>query len=397
MGAQPANPESDLEMATFSLGSSREQRKIQGGFDPWLVVAAIGLIVFGLIAIYSEGTVRPNSTTFQRQSLNIALGLVPFSVFAFVHPKTWLRLANGIYVLNVVLLFAVLLKGQTAKGAERWIDIGPMQFQPSELSKILLVLTLASFFAVRREEINKLSTFLLSFLHVGVPAGLILAQPHLGATLVVLFTWLAICIVAGVPIRFIATFCAIFAVIIGLVVGVPQVRNTVLKPYQAERVAEMFGNVRDKKGKSYQTEQSKIAFGVGGITGVGFRNGERKAGRFIPEQDTDFVFTIIGEEFGLVGCTLVLGLFGLLFMRCWLGIIGEYENYYQTMSAGVLTVFAAHTFANLGMVLEMVPVVGLWLPFMSRGGTAIWLCMSLVGLMLNIRSREKSVLFNVQH
>ena len=384
-------------MATFSIGSSREQRKIQGGFDPWLIVAAVGLIAFGLLAIYSEGVTRDGGKSFQKQIINIAFGFVPFGIFAFVHPKVWLRMANVIYVLNVVLLTAVLFKGQSTNGAERWIMIGSTKFQPSELSKLLIILTLASFFAVRRDEIKKLSTFLLSLLHVAVPAGLILAQPHLGATLVVMFTWLALSLISGVPLKFIATFVSGFVILVALVVTVAPVRKAILKPYQEKRVLAMFGQSRDNKGDNYQTEQSKIAFGVGGLTGVGFQNGERKAGRFIPEQHTDFVFSIIGEEFGLVGCTLVLGLFGLLFLRCWLGILGEYENYYQGISAGILTVFAAHTFANLGMVLEMVPVVGLWLPFMSYGGTAMWLCMSLVGLMLNIKSREKSVLFNVQH
>ncbi len=379
-------------MAAISFRSKADQRRSSGGFDPWMVIFAGALIGIGLLAIFSTG-MGGSQTNFKKQVFNVLLGLVPAGIFAFVHPKTWLRMVNTIYTTNLVLLALVLVKGSTVKGAERWINFGPLQFQPSELSKILLVLTLASFYAARREEIHKFSTFALSILHILPPAVLILMQPHLGATLVVISVWLAISLVAGVPGKFVASVVGGAAILATLVLAVPPVRNFVLRDYQKQRVEAMLTKGQDKKGRNYHSEQSKIAFGVGGLTGKGFGHGERKAGKFIPEQDTDFIFSVIGEEFGLFGCTLVLLLFGGLFQRIWLGMIGDYEPFYQMIAAGSLTVLAFHTVVNIGMVLEILPVVGLWLPFLSRGGTAIWLCMSLVGLMLNVRSKEQSVLY----
>jgi rod shape determining protein RodA len=149
----------------------------------------------------------------------------------------------------------------------------------------------------------------------------------------------------------------------------------------------------DRQGKNWQTDRAEIAFGVGGVSGAGFGNGQQKAGHFIPEQHNDFIFTVVGEEGGLIGCTLVLAAFGFFFFRVFLIMHLATDPFYRMIAAGIFAILGFHTFVNIAMVLQIVPVVGLWLPFLSYGGTALWLCMACVGLLLNIRRREKPLLF----
>ncbi len=193
-------------MASLSIapGYGAEQRR--GPKIDWLLVLATCiLITVGLMSLYSEGMTHDSGANFRKQLLNTAIGLVPFSIFAFVPPRIWRRIAgNVIYAINILALMFVLVKGVSKNGSERWIQLGSLQVQPSELAKILLVLTLASFYSRRQDSIQKISTFGLGILHVFVPAVLVLMQPHLGAAMVMVVTWFAISSVAGVPGKFMA-------------------------------------------------------------------------------------------------------------------------------------------------------------------------------------------------
>ncbi len=153
----------------------------------------------------------------------------------------------------------------------------------------------------------------------------------------------------------------------------------------------MFSN--DSKKGNYQTDRAEIAFGVGGVSGTGYLKGEQKMGHFIPEQNDDFIFTVIGEEGGLIGCTLVLAAYGFFFYRLWLVMFFASDPYYKMIVGGLFASLGFHMFVNIAMVLHIVPVVGLWLPFLSYGGSAMWMCMSAVALALNIRARERPILF----
>ena len=366
--------------------TSRQPLKV----DWFLLLGAILLIAFGLASQFSKayGT---SSKDFIKHAINIVVGLAPFAVFWLVKPKAWMRMANLLYFVNLGLLALVLVIGENRNGADRWINLGFTQFQPSEAAKILIVLTLATFFAKRYEQIHRFSTFVWSFVHVAVPVALIIKQPHVGASIAILATWLCICLAAHVPWKFVLG--AGIAVVASLAVAftVPAVGDLVLKGYHKERLKAMF--TRDEKGESFQTERAAMALGSGGLLGTGFLKGEQKKLDMIPFQNTDFVFTIIGEEGGLVGSTLVLIAFGFFFYRIWLIYLHATEPYYRMIATGLLGMLAFHTVVNLAMVLQLLPVVGLWLPFMSYGGTAMWLCMACVGLLLNVRSKEKKVLF----
>ena len=364
-------------------------------FDWFLLLATLILLTFGLLCQFSKAH-DSGSSEFKKQLLNVAVGLVPFAIFSLVKPKLWMRAANVLYFVNLGLLATVLQIGVSKNGAERWISLGFTEFQPSEAAKILIVLTLATFFAKRHDQINRFSTFALSFLHIVIPVALIVKQPHMGASLAIVATWLCVCLAAQVPWRFV--FGAGLAVVGLLIVAftVPSIGKYVVKDYHLGRLKALIGGGdKDTQGKNFQTYRAAIAFGSGGLLGTGFLKGEQKKLGMIPEQSTDFVFTIIGEEGGLVGCTLVLLAFGFFFYRIWLVFLNATEPFYRMVAAGLLGMLAFHTIVNLGMVLQLLPVIGLWLPFMSYGGTAMWLCLASVGLLLNVRSREKPVLFEM--
>ena len=349
----------------------------------WWMLLTVGLLMgIGLMSLYSIDHAA-SSDYFKKQLLRIGIGVVPFMIFWLVRPDWLRRWANVLYLVNISLLVLVLVAGRARNEAQRWIEIGPLDFQPSELAKLLIAITVATYFA--RESAHEpigLGTFVKSFLHVAIPMALIFKQPHLGSTLVIGVMWLAMSLAAGVRMRYV-----VGAVILGIA-GLTAAYFTpgVLNDYQRERVIGLFNP--DPKKSGYQVERGLVAIGSGGLTGKGFLKGEQKSLRFIPEQQTDFIFTVIGEEGGLVGGLIMLTVFGAFLMRIWLIVFQGADAFDRIVAAGLLALFAFHLTANLGMVLRLLPVVGLWLPFISYGGTAIWLCMASVGLLLNLRSRS---------
>jgi len=376
------------------MPSSRADVRRGARFDVWLALSTVLLIVIGLMSLYSEGISRDGGADFRKQIVFTAIGLGPFLLFAVIHPNIWRKGAAILYGVNIASLTAVLIFGSKKKGADRWIEFGSIQVQPSEMAKLLTILTLAAFFAANQETIRKPSTFVMSFVHILPPLALILMQPHLGAAMVIVVSWFAVALVAGCRMRHIAiAFCA-FALLAGSVLTIPAVASKVLMGYQDKRVIGLTSATgRDARNLNWQTDRAEIAFGMGGVLGSGFLKGEQKAGHFIPEQHNDFVFTIVGEEGGLIGCTMVLAAFGFFFYRVWLVMFLATEPFYKMTAGGILAALFFHTFVNIAMVLHLVPVVGLWLPFLSYGGTAMWLCMACVGLLINLRRRERPLLF----
>ena len=371
-------------------GYVTDNRRSLAKVDWYLVLATILLLVVGLMSLYSKcsGT---NLLWYRKQLLNVGIGIVPLAVFALVHPKFWQRCSKVLYGVSLSLLFFVLVHGHHAKGAGRWIQIGPIDFQPSEMAKILTIITLSTFYAFRQDRIQKPSTFFYGLLHAMIPTILIFKQPHLGGAMVMFTMWLVVSLIAGIPVRSIAITLGLALSLIGLGLLAPS--TGLIKPYQVERLKSLLGINHDSKSDLYQVEQAEIALGVGGVVGTGFGLGEQKANNFIPEQSNDFIFTVIGEEGGLIGCTLVLAIYGFFFYRVWLTIVQSSEPYYKMLAAGVFAILAFHTVINTAMILQLFPVVGIWLPFISYGGSAIWLCMACVGLLIGIRRRERPILF----
>lgn len=356
------------------------------GYDILLITATALLILFGLMAQFSKDRAAGTSY-FPSQAFRIALGIGPFLVFLLT-PLKWLsRYVNAIYILNVVLLIMVLAIGREGGGAQRWIRLGPLELQPSEVAKLFTTITLAAYFSARMHAIDKLSTFLVSLAHMSLPMALIFIQPHLGATLSLIVIWLGISICAGVPVKYIVAVIAVAGGLFTTAIFVPGI----LSEYQRGRVLAMFNP--DEKGNKYQSMKARVAIGSGGVFGTGYLKGEHKEKDFVPEQQTDYVLTIPAEEGGLFGCSLLLLAFGFFFYRVWLVMFQASEPFMRMIAAGIFSFLAFHMAVNMGMVLEILPVVGLWLPFLSFGGSAIWLCMSSVGLLLNVRKHETAKSF----
>jgi rod shape determining protein RodA len=376
-----------------SAGYVDDVRRSTLRIDWGLLLAACALLIAGLLSLYSEGATSSEGF-FKKQMIYMIIGLVPFALFAIVKPNTWRKGSAWLYAFNILCLIAVFAVGKSVKGSERWIPLpGGAQFQPSELAKLLVIITLSSYYANHQDSIKKLSTLLIGFAHVAIPMFLIWKQPHLGAAMTVFVTWIAVSIVAGVSGRQMAAFLCSLVLLGGLTFSIPAVRNKFFHSYQMSRVLGLENSEKDAQGRNYQTDQAAIALGVGGFTGTGFLKGEQKQAGLIPEQHDDFIITVIGEEGGLVGCTLLLATYGFFFYRIFLIMLNATEPYYKMLAGGVFAILGFHTFVNIAMVLHLLPVVGLWLPFMSYGGTAIWLCMSCVGLLLNVRRQQRPLLF----
>lgn len=372
--------------------NQQENWRERNASDPWLLGIMCALLAAGLVTLYSVSQAGGSSNVVAKQVLFTLIGVVPFVVFWKTPLDFWRRSSAYLYVLNIILLLLVKVIGSSKKGAERWIELPFMQLQPSEISKVLMVLTLCAYFADRRQEMHKFRTYAGSFLHCLPTFILVLTQPHMGATLVLLGTWFSICLVAGVPWKYLGPTIAGLLLMITIVFKFPQV----LPDYMERRVVDLIATNKgggDKSAAGYQQEQSVRAFATGGVTGTGFLKGEMKKGKYIPEQQNDFIFSVVGEEGGLVGCTIILSFFAALFYRIWWTCVSATEPFGRMAAMGALTVLGMHLVINLGMVLRVTPVIGLWLPFISAGGTALWLCVSLVGLVMAV-SRESNKAIN---
>lgn len=370
-------------MAAAGYARARSLRK----FDWWLAVSALILLGLGLATMYSVSLAPRYQGQFSAHLIRVAIGVLPLTLFLLAPPRLWQRSAVGLYVLNLGLLIGVRLVGTRGGGAQRWIELGGIEFQPSEVSKILLALTLASFFASRMDKIDRFSTFALSFLHLLIPASLVFMQPHLGAAIVLVVIWLSISIVAGVPLKFILAPIVLVIALFAIGFAVPGV----LKDYQKERLTSLWSG--DTQGSSFQVSRAELAFGSGGLGGTGYLKGEQKMAGIIPDQRTDFIFTVVGEEGGFIGAGIVVAAFGFFFFRGWLVMYRSIDPFSKLAAAGIIGALAFHAVANLFMNVQLMPVVGLWLPFFSYGGTAMWMCMASVGLLLSLRRHERPLLF----
>jgi cell division protein FtsW (lipid II flippase) len=349
--------------------------------DVWLLVATGILILFGLATLYSVDHARFGGTFFPRQAVFALIGVGLLYMFSRIGQDFIRRAVPLLYILQLGLL-AVVLVAPEKNGAHRWIDIGPLQFQPSELSKFVMILTLATYFESRRLDIREWKTFWQSLGIAALPIPLLMKQPHLGASMSLLVIWFCMAFYSGISgRRLIGSVVAVVGAVT-LLLSLPIAQFS----YAQGRVLDLINP--DAKGKGYQPYQAMLAIGNGGVLGQGYLRGDRIKGEHIPEQQNDFIFTVIGEEGGLVGCTLFLAALSFFFYRAWLVGFSSPSYTGRLLAAGVLGVLAFHTIVNLGMNTGVTPVIGLWLPFTSYGGTALWFCMSCVGLLLAARTYE---------
>ena len=362
------------------------------GFDGPLMVALLLLSTIGLVAMYSVGFDHGTRFVDHARNMMIAAGIL--FIVAQVPPQRLMSLAVPLYTLGIVLLLATELFGITKKGATRWLDLQITVIQPSELLKIATPLMLAWWFQ-RREGQLRVPDFAVAIMLLAVPVGLIMKQPDLGTALLVLSTGLYVMFFAGLSWRLILPLvCAAALAISTLVVAgdelcKPGVDWQILHEYQKHRVCTLLDPSKDPLGKGFHIIQGMIAIGSGGIDGKGFMKGTQTHLEFIPERTTDFIFAGYSEEFGLIGCVVLLLAFLFLIFRG-LMIASDAPTVFTRLLAGAITLsFFTYAFVNMGMVSGILPVVGVPLPFVSYGGTAmVTLGLSLGVLMSIAKSRR---------
>jgi rod shape determining protein RodA len=351
------------------------------------------LAAAGLLTMYSSGF--DHGTRFEDHGRNMLIAAGIMFLVAQVPPQRIMALAIPLYAAGVALLVAVALFGITKKGATRWLNVGVV-IQPSEILKIAMPLMLAWWFQKREGQLRPLD-FAVAGLLLVVPVGLIMKQPDLGTSLLVLAAGLSVIFFAGLSWRLVLPPVLLaLAGIVLLVAFEPQlcadgVRWSVLREYQQQRICTLLDPAKDPLGKGFHIIQGMIAIGSGGVWGKGFMQGTQTHLEFIPERTTDFIFAAFGEEFGLLGNLLLIATFLFLVLRA-LTIALEAPTVFSRLLAGALAmIFFSYAFVNMGMVSGILPVVGVPLPFISYGGTAMVTLGLALGMLMSISKSKRLV------
>ncbi len=361
------------------------------GFDGPLSLAVLLLAFAGMLTMYSSGF--DHGTRFVDHGRNMLIAGTILFIVAQVSPQRIMSFAVPIYVAGVALLIAVALFGITKKGATRWVNVG-ITIQPSEILKIGLPLMLAWWFQKREGQLRPLD-FLVAGVLLAVPVGLIIKQPDLGTALLVLFAGLAVIFFAGLSWKLIAPPVILGAIGLVLIVvfGDPlcadDVDWKVLHEYQRQRVCTLLDPTRDPLGKGFHIIQGMIAIGSGGVFGKGFMQGTQTHLEFIPERTTDFIFAAYSEEFGLVGTVLLIVAYTFLIVRGLMIALDAPTMFSRLLAGAVTTIFFTYSFVNMGMVSGILPVVGVPLPFISYGGTAMVTLGLGLGILMSIAKSKR--------
>lgn len=364
------------------------------GFDLLLLAGVLVLAGMGLLAMYSSGF--DHGTRFVDHGRNMLIAAGIMFVVAQIPPQRLMSLAVPVYTVGVALLVAVALFGITKKGAQRWVNVGVV-IQPSELLKIATPLMLAWWFH-RREGQTRPIDFVGAFMLLAIPVGLIMKQPDLGTALLVMAAGLAVIFFAGLPWKVVLPPVIIGLVGIALIVAYETqlcadgLDWRVLHEYQRQRVCTLLDPTRDPLGKGFHILQGMIAIGSGGMYGKGFMQGTQTHLEFIPERTTDFIFAAFSEEFGLAGNLTLIVCFTFLILRG-LMIAADAPTLFARLLAGALTtIFFTYAFVNMGMVSGILPVVGVPLPFISYGGTAMVTLGLALGMLMSVAKSKRMLM-----
>ncbi|ADX44701.1 rod shape-determining protein RodA [Paracidovorax avenae] len=364
------------------------------GFDWPLIAVLLLLSSIGLVAMYSSG--YDHGTRFYDHGRNMVLAAGILFAVAQIPPQRLMALAVPLYAAGVALLVAVAMFGIIKKGAQRWINVG-IVIQPSEILKIAMPLMLAWWFQKREGQLRPLD-FAVAGVLLAVPVGLIMKQPDLGTSLLVLAAGLSVIFFAGLPWKLVLPPVILGGIGIALIVWFePQLcadgmRWPVLHDYQQQRICTLLDPTRDPLGKGFHIIQGMIAIGSGGVWGKGFMAGTQTHLEFIPERTTDFIFAAYSEEFGLVGNLFLIFCMLLLVWRGLAIALGATTLFSRLMAGAVSMIFFTYAFVNMGMVSGILPVVGVPLPFVSYGGTAMVTLGLALGVLMSIARAQRQPL-----
>ena len=405
----------------------KTSNKINDKFDLAIFFPTIILIVIGLLGIFSATNNNPTAHgAFQKQFILALVALLFFFIAYFLPVRIYKSLAVPSYIFSIIILIAVLLMGHTVYGAKSWINLGPIGFQPSEFAKIGFIFMLSYLLTSDKRNPNNLKDFLILMLYSLIPIVLILIEPDMGTVIIYVFILIAMLFWSGIDLFYVfvtlspvvvlfASFFGIsaflFAMIIVFVLLLYFKRNIFinisivimnmagayifdyafrfLKPHQQKRIETFINPTSDPLGAGYNILQAQLAIGSGGFGGKGFLKGNQTQLSFIPKQWTDFIFSVIGEEFGFIGSVLIVILFVIILTRL-LNIAGQINDKFESLVViGVLTLLLSHFTINIGMNLGVAPVVGIPLPFLSYGGSSLIINMFLLGVTLNFYKNRR--------
>ncbi len=366
-----------------------ERRPIRH-LDPTLILAAVALSVAGLLMVYSAthgslATLRLDPGYFvKKQATFLVLGLVLMVMVATFDYRFAKVYAGMMYVGMLALLVLVRTPlGATAKGAQRWFQVAGFQFAPSEYMKLALIIMLAAVLSeIRTQELSAPDVFRATAIAV-VPILLVFIQPDIGTTIVLGAILVGTLVVAGARMRTLAALA-----LVGLLLIFGAFRLGAIKQYQIDRLTAFFDPSSDSAQANWNKQQAEIAIGSGGLWGRGYLRGTQTNLKFVPEQHTDFVFTVVGEELGFAGSVVLLLLFGVLIWRAFRIALLSKDPFGTYVAAGIAAMFAIQIFVNIGMNLGIMPITGIPLPFLSYGGTSLLASFTAIGLLLNVHMRR---------
>jgi rod shape determining protein RodA len=373
-----------------AFDTSRTQRTLTGTTRLLLALHLDGPLFVALCLVSAVGTIVLFSASgrslgvLEAQLLRFGLGLVAMIMLAQIPPRSIRSIAPWAYLLGLLLLFVVMFTGDVAMGAQRWLDLGFVRFQPSEIMKLAVPLACAWFLHERPLPPSLVSLLILA-VGIGLPTLVIAEQPDLGTALLVAAAGGMVILLAGLPFKYILS-------LIGLLIPAAYVAwQFLLHDYQRQRVLTFLDPQSDPLGSGYHIIQSQIAIGSGGVFGKGYLNGSQAQLEFLPERSTDFIFAVVGEEWGLIGLVTVILLFMFVIARA-LYLATTAQDTFARLAAGSLALtFCVYVFVNTGMVTGLMPVVGVPLPFISYGGTAMVTLMAGFGILMSLCAKRKLV------
>ena len=373
-------------MAILSPDSKRILRRV----DFILLLATVGIVIYGLVTISSATHINtPGEERFwyvQRQGLFAVINGVLALIFMNFDYRGLSQHGNKLYVFNLIMLVAVMLFGHAALGAQRWIQLGPISVQPSEFSKLIMIICMASILEERMGKLNTIQDLVPIVLYVGLPFLLVLKQPDLGTSLVFMAIFFGMVIACGMPWRY------FIGIVVVSIMSFPLLWQF-MKDYQKMRIMVFIDPNVDPLGSGYHIIQSKIAIGSGMLFGKGLFEGSQSQLNFLPENHTDFIFAVVGEELGFVGAVVLLLLYLIVF---WRGLIIAKEAgdvFGRLLAVGITSMLAFHVLVNVGMTTGIMPVTGIPLPFMSYGISSLTTNILSVAILLNINMHKQKFMW----
>ncbi len=374
------------------------EKKLLKNLNLTIPVLVIALTILGLIAVSTAVSgITENPAEYLRTQLVAAfLGIILVVLIQFYDYRVFREYDVILYLITISILSALLVAGATAGGGTRWLTLGPVTFQPSEIAKILLILFFASWMDRNEEELSSFKGFIKHLGYLLPPFFLVVLQNDLGTALVLVFIFLTMFYIAGGRVKdIVLTFGGGFIAVVVMISSHIYFSTPLifLQPYQLNRLIGFIKPEIDPRGIGYNIIQVRIAIGSGQLTGRGFRQGPQNQLNFLPEQHTDFIFAVIGEEFGFIGAALIIILFVLLLLQIIKVALKAKDNFGKLITAGIIAMFFFHFIENVGMSLGIMPITGIPLPFISYGGSSMVTSMVAIGLILNINIRRKKINF----